>query len=240
MDVTPLSVSAFVVAAVAVMRLAALADANLKAREARKSWALLGYDRRAAGWDPCLVYWDPLPMTHEVLDVPTAPDAPDAVGDRLANGHPFINGRWADRSWLSVPGPFFIGAGGVGPDARMAAAHFLADDGGLSFVHRQPRTPREVCDFLGVAAIGPAGGCGWDGDEYWTPAAVRAWWADRDRVRAWIDARLADPDPAYHDPATLRAFAAHLDHGLEDYLRGYLFWLITGRQPTRHDPLPPL
>ncbi|WTV56370.1 hypothetical protein OG438_02210 [Streptomyces sp. NBC_00035] len=100
-------------------------------------------------------------------------------------------------------------------------------------------------------------GYGWDGDDHWTPAAVRAWWRDRGRVRDWALAIAADwgadthPDwgingsaqyrPHYHDAAQGHLdFVAYIDDGLEAYLRGYVFWLDKRRAPRRWEALPVL
>lgn len=51
----------------------------------------------------------------------------------------------------------------------------------------------------------------------------------------------ADPAylPHYHDAARgHRDFVAHIDDGLEDYLRGYLFWLEQRREPRDGEALP--
>ncbi|MFD0634056.1 hypothetical protein ACFQ9X_23375 [Catenulispora yoronensis] len=45
----------------------------------------------------------------------------------------------------------------------------------------------------------------------------------------------------YHDGARgLRDFVAYLDDGLEQYLRGYMFWLAEGREPRAGDSAPDL
>ncbi|MFF7847651.1 hypothetical protein ACFZDF_08675 [Streptomyces sp. NPDC007910] len=51
----------------------------------------------------------------------------------------------------------------------------------------------------------------------------------------------ADPAylPHYHDAARgHRDFVAPIDDGLEDYLRGYLFWLEQRREPRDGEALP--
>ncbi len=78
-----------------------------------------------------------------------------------------------------------------------------------------------------IAADEPFGGYAWDGDQRWTPEAVRLWWAGRESVRAWSAEELDDrPNEK--------------DDGLEDYLRGYLFWLIENREPRTDEELPTL
>ncbi|WP_380280779.1 ferredoxin [Kitasatospora purpeofusca] len=167
-----------------------------------------------------LAYWDPLP---------------DAW--RMASGSG--NGRWEQRSWLNVPGPFYAGETDTGLNGPYyLPEHILSSDEDYEFVHRQPANPREVAALLEIADGEPQGGYACDGDEHWTPEAVRAWWARRDEVRAWIAAELqADRN----DPEPLRQYAAHLDGGgLEAYLRGYLFWLTEHREPRLGEPLPQL
>ncbi|HET6859956.1 MAG TPA: ferredoxin [Streptomyces sp.] len=166
-----------------------------------------------------LAYWDPLP---------TARGLTDSMG----------NARWEHRSRLNVPGPFYAGEtddGGNGtyylPD------HVLAADDGHEFVYRQPANPREVAGLVEIAGGEPQGGYAWDGDRRWTPESVREWWAGRDAVRAWLAAQL-DGDQNEKEP--LGRYAAFLDDGLDQYLRGYLFWLIEGREPRTDEPLPTL
>ncbi|MCX4908875.1 hypothetical protein [Streptomyces sp. NBC_00878] len=63
------------------------------------------------------------------------------------------------------------------------------------------------------------------------------WWAQREAIRAWIASELADDQ---NEPEALRAYAAYLDDGLEEYLRGYVFWLTEKREPPMGEPLPTL
>ncbi|WP_331766778.1 ferredoxin [Embleya sp. NBC_00896] len=226
MDLTPISAMGFVVAAVGVMRLAALADASLRVgKGGAEAGTGPGSVFEESGDWAARAYWDPLP---------TARSLTDSIG----------NGRWEDRSWLNVPGPFYTGATGatgVGPSGpESAPRHVLSGDGTTEFVYRQPRTPHEVYTLVGTAGYEPLAGYAWDGDEHWTPAAVREWWAGRARVRAWIRGELAAPTTSVNARSSLREFAGHLDEGLEDYLRGYVFWLIAGREPGRGEALPAL
>ncbi len=165
-----------------------------------------------------LAYWDPLPAARTLTD---------AVG----------NGSWAARSRLGVPGPFYAGETDTGLNGPYYLPEHVLSDDGQEFVHRQPGNPRELAGLVEVAHDETLGGYGWDGDRHWTPAAVRAWWARRAEVRAWIAAELAADR---NDPDALRAYAAYLDGGLEAYLRGYLFWLLEGREPGLGEPLPRL
>ncbi|WP_327682947.1 hypothetical protein [Kitasatospora sp. NBC_00458] len=166
-----------------------------------------------------LAYWDPLPTARALTAT---------MG----------NGRWEERSRLNVPGPFYAGEtdGGLNGPHRLPE-HVLSGDEHHGFVHRQPVNPRELAGLVRIAEDEPAGGYAWDGDEHWTPEAVREWWAGRDAVRAWIAGELGGDR---NEPAALRRYAAHLDDGLEDYLRGYLFWLIERREPRLGEELPEL
>lgn len=173
-------------------------------------------------WDE-VAYWDPLPTARSITgDVGVA--------------------TWEQRSWLNVPGPFYGGETDTGLYGPVyVPAHVLSSDEQYEFVYRQPLNARQVDDFMEAPGGEPMGGYAWDGDEHWTPESVRAWWRERGRVRAWIEAELAARQESCNDEEPLRAYADHLDGGgLERYLRGYLYWLVEGREPTLDEELPAL
>jgi hypothetical protein len=148
------------------------------------------------------------------------------------------NGRWEERSRLNVPGPFYAGETDDGLNGPYhLPEHVLSSDRRYEFVHRQPANPREVAGLVEIACEEPMGGYAWDGDEHWTPQAVRDWWDGREAIRAWIASEVEDDQ---NEPEALRRYAAYLGDGLENYLRGYLFWLLEKREPRMGEPLPTL
>lgn len=153
------------------------------------------------------------------------------------------------RLWLNVPGPFWTGMTDncwtgrtVAPDNVLYAA---ASAYCTEYVFRQPRNPVEVRAVAEAAWADPIGEYHCDGDLRWTPAEVRAWWADRGRVALHLDEALADFEagrsPEEADAAVgVRDFRAYLDGGLAVDLRAYLFRLEEGRYPEAGERLPQL
>jgi hypothetical protein len=182
-------------------------------------------------------YCDPLPTARQI--VARWRHGPD----RLSIG----TGRWEDRSWLNVPGPFYTGETDTGLNGQVYAPGLVLCGGtwGMEFVYRQPQTPAEVETLLRVAWDEPMGGYAWDGDVHWSERSVREWWANRAQVREWIHNEIATRSisKAGYDresvPA-LREFAGHLDGPLERCLRGYIYWLIERREPDARTTLPQL
>lgn len=161
-----------------------------------------------AGSEERSAHWDPMPTACEI--VARWRHGPDGIS--------IGTGRWEDRTWLNVPGPFYTGETDTGLNGQVYAPGLVLCGGewGMEFVYRQPRTPAEVETLLNVAWGQPMGGYAWDGDARWDEASVREWWADRARVREWIanEIRARSTSPADYDresvPA-LREFAAHMD-----------------------------
>ncbi|MDD9378407.1 hypothetical protein M8Z33_17445 [Streptomyces sp. ZAF1911] len=187
-------------------------------------------------------YWDP---------VPTARRLAPPEGSRFAHfGSPMFKGVWADRNWRNVPGPFY----GADTDSLMlsrdwAPAH-IAYDGGYEFVFRQPVNERETEALLDGVGWELYNGYAMDGDDHWTVEGVRDWWRDRGRVREWAvetGAEWAAWDETDQYSGFYRAhaqghrdFVAHIDDGLEAYLRGYLYWLEHRCEPKPGEALPGL
>lgn len=114
------------------------------------------------------------------------------------------------------------------------------------FVYRQPRTPAEVKGVLEAIEADPFAGYACDGDDRWTPEAVRAWWRNRGLVEEHLAALLAEysaPGASTVDQEAadgVRDFTAYLADGLGDDLRVYLARLEQGRYPGVGDRLPEL
>ncbi|MFF3325752.1 ferredoxin [Streptomyces sp. NPDC002889] len=195
-------------------------------------------------------YWDPLPTARRVV---TAAEPTREV----------FSGIWAERNWRNVPGPFYGAATDSMAIGRLDAPHHIAYDDdfgggfGTEFVYRQPVNESETEAVVSAACLELYSGYGWDGDDHWTPATVRAWWLDRGRVREWALTIAADwgagTHPGwgsngsaefhghYHDAAQGHLdFVAYIDDGLEEYLRSYVFWLDQPRAPCRGEALPVL
>ncbi|WP_405904958.1 ferredoxin [Streptomyces sp. NBC_00828] len=195
-------------------------------------------------------YWDPLPTARRLVAA-------------VESTREVFSGVWVERNWRNVPGPFYGAATDSMMLGRVDAPHHIAYDDdlgdgfGTEFVYRQPGNGAETEAMVGAAQLELYSGYGWDGDDHWTPAAVRAWWRDRGRVRDWALAIAADwgadthPDwgingsaqyrPHYHDAAQGHLdFVAYIDDGLETYFRGYVFWLDKRRAPRRWEALPVL
>ncbi|MFB6695438.1 hypothetical protein ACFCX3_33470 [Streptomyces virginiae] len=196
-------------------------------------------------------YWDPMPTARRLIE---------STSHLRAS---MFKGVWEERNWRNVPGPFYAGETDSMAIGRLDAPdHICYDDdhgGGFGgvFVFRQPTDEGQVFDVLCGASLDLYEGYHWDGDDRWTVDSVRDWWADRGRVREWAVAIAADwgadthphwgynNDPQflghYHDAAQgHRDFIAHIDNGLEAYLRGYLFWLDQRREPRPGEALPRL
>ncbi|MFE7855341.1 ferredoxin [Streptomyces sp. NPDC057403] len=154
-------------------------------------------------------------------------------------------GRWPDRKWLNVPGPFYGAETDNCGTGRLHAPGLVLyeADHFTEYVYRQPRTPDELRRLVDAAQAETLSGYGCDGDTHWTPAAVREWWRDRGRVKEYLLSRRADweADDAKAGQGVASAaehYAAYLDGELAAHLRTYVFWLEERRSPTEADRLP--
>ena len=182
-------------------------------------------------------YWDPLPTARDIAARWQADPVDLSIG----------TGKWEDRSRLNVPGPFYTGDTDDGLNGQVYAPGLVlcGSERGMEFVYRQPQTPEDVEILLEVAWGEPMGGYAWDGDQRWSEGSVREWWSGRAQVREWIRSEIAmrsisEADYDRESVPALLEFAAHLDGPLEHYLRGYVYWLIEGREPDVGAVLPEL
>ncbi|GAA1589725.1 ferredoxin [Streptomyces globosus] len=183
-------------------------------------------------------YWDPLPAVR--ASAGTALPWKETV-TVLAPAETYLTGRWAERNWRNVPGPFYgaqTDTCEMGPE--VAPQHIMCDETGQEFVFRQPRRPAEVNSVLLAAWNDPCGQYGMDGDQWWTTQSVRAWWQERARLREWAERFSTAPSGSHHFPYGLADLLSYLDGDLKAHLRGYLFWLEEGRPPTGAEILPDL
>jgi hypothetical protein len=159
----------------------------------------------------------------------------------------YLRGEWGSRDWRNVPGPFY----GAETDScwmgrDIAPRHVVYEDGfGSEVVFRQPQNPAEVHLVLTAAWNDPFGGYACDGDDHWTLDLVREWWADRERLAAWIDDlgrrwSVSERADERENARGLSDYANYVDHGLETYLREYAFWLENRRARMPGEPLPEL
>ncbi|MCX4777871.1 ferredoxin [Streptomyces sp. NBC_01264] len=191
-----------------------------------------------------MTYWDPIPTLRAMPGEPL-PLWRGALVDRDWS-LPAPDG-WEQRDWRSVPGPLYAANTDTCLTGRQCAPDLVMyeDEYGSEFLYRQPRTQEEVHRFICAADCEPFGGYGGDGDLHWTPELVRDWWRERGRVREWamVQGWGAGEEAAWAlggNDAGARAYVAHIDRDLADYLRGYLFRLQEGRAPRPGETLPGL
>jgi hypothetical protein len=155
--------------------------------------------------------------------------------------------RWDDLGALNVPGPFYTGMTDNCWTGRLHAPRNVIYGGEhfTEYIFRQPRDPDEVAGLVVAAQEDPFAGYASNGDDHWTPEAVRNWWHSRQRVIDSVSASLevldAEDRDASRDAAQgLREFLSHLESGLEPELRAYIFRLEAGRYPALGEHLPEL
>ncbi|MDW5330861.1 ferredoxin [Plantactinospora sp. KLBMP9567] len=191
------------------------------------------------------MYWNPMPTVAASADLEVV-NYPG--GDRrLGPPEAYLRGRWADRDWRNVPGPFYgarTDSCWVGRDIAPDLVIYEDEYGG-EIVYRQPRNAREVQLVLTAAWNDPWAAYAADGDEHWTLDLVRDWWADRHRLVAWIDDvrrrwSVSERGDERDNAVGLGEFAQFIDDGLRDYLRSYGFWLDNRRLPRPDESLPDL
>lgn len=173
----------------------------------------------------------------------------DPVAELTGEDRKLFQGRWEKRLWLNVPGPFYTGETDTCWTGRLNAPrnvmYAASTEGTLEYVFRQPRNPAEVREVVNAADEEPFQEYAYDGDRWWTPEAVRRWWAGRGRVEEHLELTLAEyadsVHPADRDAAAgAREFRAYLEGGLAADLRTYLFRLEEGRYPGEGERLPVL
>ncbi|MFB9554195.1 ferredoxin [Streptomyces roseoviridis] len=168
----------------------------------------------------------------------------DPVASLSDKDREVFQGRWEDRLWLNVPGPFYGGETDTCRTGRISAPQHVLYGGEYltEYVYRQPRRPAEAARLVEAACCDPLLGYGCDGDTRWTPDAVREWWRDRGRIIEYLSAH----DWNAIDWAQQGVFAAVRDYEssfagrLAADLRTYLFWLEEGRSPSAGERLPDL
>ncbi|MGW0394646.1 ferredoxin [Streptomyces sp. NPDC003042] len=196
------------------------------------------------------LYWDLLPAvrTSHGTVVPVDDPTPSDLSFRLPPAQEYLLGKWEERNWRNVPGPFYGALTDNCWTGRLVApAHILYDDEqhSMEFVYRQPRTEAETHKVLYAAVNDPYAGYACDGDDHWTPESVRAWWADRGRLVYWIDqaaARWSTSERADEREIVdgLNSYKRYIEGELAIHLKAYIFWLDQRRTPLDGEALPAL
>ncbi|MFD4907305.1 ferredoxin [Kitasatospora purpeofusca] len=192
-----------------------------------------------------MTYWDPIPAVRALVGTPH-PMWQDGVVRHDWSG-PAPDG-WANRDWRNVPGPFYTtGTDNCFTGRRCAPEHVAYEDEYCTeFVYRQPVEVAGVHELTCAGECDPFGAYGGDGDRHWTPDLVRDWWGERGRAREWAlrvgrgEWATSEREQFRDVAAGARAYLAHLDHGLGEYLRDYVFWLSEGRPAAPGERLPKL
>ncbi|MFD8953673.1 hypothetical protein ACFV0B_33020 [Streptomyces xanthophaeus] len=170
------------------------------------------------------------------------------MGELAHGDRELFGGRWEERLWLNVPGPFYTAVTDTCWTGRLHAPdnvlHAAACES-VEYVFRQPRDPREVRNVVAAADAESFGEYACDGDLRRTPSAVRQWWAERARVAGHLEGALEEfgrGRDRYEDDAVVGVldFRAYLADGLAADLRAYLFRLEEGRYPEAGERLPEL
>ncbi|MFG1665975.1 ferredoxin [Streptomyces sp. Y7] len=163
---------------------------------------------------------------------------------RLGRDREVFQGRWEDRLWLNVPGPFYGGETDTCRTGRLSAPHHVLYGGEYltEYVYRQPRTRAETARLVEAADCDPFLGYGCDGDSRWTPGAVREWWSDRRRITHYLSTQdwEAIDWPQQRVAHAVRDYESYLAGRLATDLRIYLHWLEEGRSPAAGERLPDL
>ncbi|MGI5238702.1 hypothetical protein [Dactylosporangium fulvum] len=192
--------------------------------------------------DRAPLYWDPMPYVSAVFAAQPQ--------DGLWRGRDAtFQGKWSERNWRNVPGPFY----GAETDncwvGRLhAPRHVLYGDDidyEQEFLYRQPRSIEELRAVIFAAREDPWAGWACDGDAHWTPALVRQWWRDRARLREWITTKhrcWSDSDRADEREAAtgLADYLTYLDGDLHGDLQVYSYFLDNHISPAQGDRLPTL
>ncbi|MCX4801101.1 hypothetical protein OG594_05420 [Streptomyces sp. NBC_01214] len=171
----------------------------------------------------------------------------DPVGELTAEDRELFGSHWERRMWLNVPGPFYTAETDTCWTGRLHAPDnvlYAAACESVEYVFRQPRDAREVRNVVAAAREEVFGEYACDGDLWWTPPAVRQWWAERARVAEHLAGAQTEwrGRNRFEDDALIGVldFQAHLAGGLAADLRAYLFRLEEGRYPEAGERLPEL
>ena len=187
------------------------------------------------------LYWNPLPHITAVFDSEPS-HGPWSFAD-------IFQGKWEERNWRNVPGPFYGAMTANCWVGRLhAPRHVLYGDDieyEQEFLYRQPRNSHDLRDVLVAMQDDPWGGWACDGDTHWTPDLVRSWWRERERLREWINAKhrlwsISDHAPEREAAGGLMDYRTYLDGDLAADLRAYVYFLDNGASPTIDDRLPSL
>ncbi|MFE7717833.1 ferredoxin [Nocardia rhizosphaerihabitans] len=189
------------------------------------------------------MYWDPVPTVVASAALPVIGPEHRTLGDP----DDYLRGRWDERDWRNVPGPFY----GANTDScwvgrLIAPDHVVYEDGnGSEVVFRQPCNARETRLLLSAAWADPYCGYAYNGDDHWTLELIRDWWADRARLAEWLSElerewSVHDRDQEREAAQGLRAYSSYLHNGLETSLQNYAFWLDNRRPAQPHEALPSL
>ena len=189
------------------------------------------------------LYWDPIVAMDRILaDPPPGHAAPwTALGWNSRDA--IFAESWAERDWRNVPGPFYAAETDTCGGGRWCAPDLiLVNEHWTEFVFRQPTNSTQVIGLLDAAYDDPFQEYGCDGNDHWTLEAIRAWWADRDRLLQWIESmvQMMTEQKAVGEVASLREYAADIRGPLERQLREYAYWIDNGAPAQPADRLPSL
>ncbi len=206
----------------------------------RRSWRSRAFYDGVVGLARELLYWDPIPHVAAVFA--------SQPRDGLWTGRDeTFQGKWEERNWRNVPGPFY---GAMTDNCWVGRLHaprhvLYGDDDNYEqeFLYRQPCDIGELRDVVVAAQQDPWAGWACDGEAHWTPDLVRQWWRDRGRLRDWITIKHrqwtnSDHGGAREAATGLADYLAYLEGDLELHLRVYSYFLDNHVSPAAGDPLP--